>query len=1086
MLLIVWSFFCSSCGRSVHKNDVDKMNKLAYSYKYRDLQKTQQLAKKAYSEAEDLGYKQGITEALCIQAYCSLARMHYAEADSILKKAESIAPDNISRLYVEVMYMRLCQRRSQNKGFYLHQFSAERLINRIHNNLQSLSDYQSEKYTFLRSEYGIILSAYHYYVGHEQLSTEVLLAVNEDDDIKLHSDTAQWLNYIYNLGSGGLYTQKSHEEELMDDFYNLMQCFVMARGHGMIYFEANALQAISQHITDSTDLQIIKKRNSASLRFLNDADVPDSEMPVYLAQRALELFVRYGNVYQIAASWRTLAEAYMAKGDYESMLYSLQMALSDTLIYQSPKMMSSINEKLSMAYSALNDKRMSDVCRNHYLDMLDSTRQDRQLEARAVEMHESVEHLQLLVAMAIITLVVLLVVLYVLLRRRKSPKYLSHTAKLQERLEELEEEKAMCLLNVNDQKRINLEQHARLSFVQNILPMIDRMVYASTHKVESEDRQYIMELCQNIQSSNELLTKWVQLRKGDVKLKIETFRLQELFDILKLGNVSFAKQGINLDVADTDIMLKADKALTLFLLNTLVDNSRKYSIENGTVSVKAQKCDDGYADISVSDNGCGMTQEQASKLFEYKPIDNTSEDLKEQKSHGFGLINCRGIMNSYRKLSSIFSAADIKVESEKGKGTTFVFRLPYVVKCLIILLSLNIFNVNTASANYKDSPNYQKASAYCDSVYESNVNYDYERTLIMADSCIKYVNRCYREQFPNATDTIAMMGGKTEIRWYESGVPMDYFLILSLRNEIAVAALALHEWGLYSSNNSTYTALYLDTSSDSTLSSYCKRMSLYETANNVLLFFFFAVILLILLIIYKYYFREIVIRKKDIISNIEKLTEEIGIATSERDRLHVTNSIIDNSLSTIKHETMYYPARISAIINDGEKEEITELVTFYRSLYGILSSQCQKLLSEKAYKAHTFNMNDLLEKALKYADVADTLPTKDIRLSGNLEMLLYIMLLLKRKNGGEKPVVSIPEQEESRYVQLSVTCPNLRMEEEDASKLFTTSTHDVDYLIMKQIMREIGEMTNKYGSGIHVSANNQETIFAITIPRSTT
>ena len=35
-----------------------------------------------------------------------------------------------------------------------------------------------------------------------------------------------------------------------------------------------------------------------------------------------------------------------------------------------------------------------------------------------------------------------------------------------------------------------------------------------------------------------------------------------------------------------------------------------------------------------------------------------------------------------------------------------------------------------------------------------------------------------------------------EIKWFHEGVPMDYSVILDIRNESAVAALALHEWDL--------------------------------------------------------------------------------------------------------------------------------------------------------------------------------------------------------------------------------------------------------------------------------------------------
>ena len=36
-----------------------------------------------------------------------------------------------------------------------------------------------------------------------------------------------------------------------------------------------------------------------------------------------------------------------------------------------------------------------------------------------------------------------------------------------------------------------------------------------------------------------------------------------------------------------------------------------------------------------------------------------------------------------------------------------------------------------------------------------------------------------------------------ELSWIRSGLPTNYHVILDLRNECAVAALALHQWSLY-------------------------------------------------------------------------------------------------------------------------------------------------------------------------------------------------------------------------------------------------------------------------------------------------
>ena len=123
--------------------------------------------------------------------------------------------------------------------------------------------------------------------------------------------------------------------------------------------------------------------------------------------------------------------------------------------------------------------------------------------------------------------------------------------------------------------------------------------------------------------------------------------------------------------------MKADKVLTLFMINTMADNARKFTPKGGTVRISSKIVDDGV-EIAVSDTGVGIPPEQLSHIFDHK-INN---------GHGFGLMNCKGIIESYKKLSKIFRVCSIGAESEVGKGSKFYFRLPKgIVSFLLLLLT---------------------------------------------------------------------------------------------------------------------------------------------------------------------------------------------------------------------------------------------------------------------------------------------------------------------------------------------------------------------------------------------------------------
>ena len=152
-------------------------------------------------------------------------------------------------------------------------------------------------------------------------------------------------------------------------------------------------------------------------------------------------------------------------------------------------------------------------------------------------------------------------------------------------------------------------------------------------------------------------------------------------------------------------------------------------------------------------------------------------------------------------------------------------------------------NVTLADADV--SPHLSAASAYADSAYFSNVSGSYWRTICFADSCRRELNAFYRQQHPNGTDTLCLLGDASltppEIIWLHNGTQLNYDILLTIRNESSVAALALHQWQLYHYNNRIYTLLFKELSSDATLDDYCRKMQQSQANKQV------AIILLVLL-----------------------------------------------------------------------------------------------------------------------------------------------------------------------------------------------------------------------------------------------
>jgi len=621
--------------------------------------------------------------------------------------------------------------------------------------------------------------------------------------------------------------------------------------------------------------------------------------------------------------------------------------------------------------------------------------------------------------------------------------------------EELKEQLAMARLRVERGERLSLEQRAKISLVNNITPLIDRIIH-ETNRLNPESKEYISELTDNINEQNDVLTHWIQLRQGELSLHIETFPLQQLFDIVAKSRSSFGMKHIQLEVEPTASKVKADKVLTLFMLNTLADNARKFTGEGGSVHISAEETDD-FVEISVSDTGIGMDEEQLAHVF----------DRKITGGHGFGLLNCKGIIEKYRKMSKIFSVCLLSAESRLGEGSRFFFRLPKGL--LRLLLPLLLLTQGLCAASAQTDDNLRLASSYADSAYYSNINSCFENTLAYADSCRYYLNRYYRSLRPERIDTLLSIGDlsllPSELSWYRDSVRINYEILLTVRNESAVAALALHEWTLYQYNNRIYTQLFKEMSSDTTLADYCRTMQQSQTNKQI------AIILLLLLFIFilvAIVWQVLVSmgkaarRQQEQQDRLEMMHDEVARVEQEEAALHVSNAVLDNCLSTLKHETMYYPSRIRQLIDSGDDESLPEVASYYRELYGILSRQAMRQTDHVR-----LHLRPLEHEVL-----------------GDGVLIGYLFEILRKQSGSKQLEVSY-QVKDDKYVVCTVSMPMLQLTEQQAAALFTPANDHIPFLLCRQIVRDHGEATNRRGCAIRAEVNDKGTQIIIVLPRAT-
>ncbi len=156
-------------------------------------------------------------------------------------------------------------------------------------------------------------------------------------------------------------------------------------------------------------------------------------------------------------------------------------------------------------------------------------------------------------------------------------------------------------------------------------------------------------------------TRKISYNPSDVNL---SELLKEDFNIL---NDMAIRKSIELKIfIPENLLIKADRNMIKTVLRNLISNAIKFTSKSGKVEVNAV-ITKKLVEITVSDNGIGMTKEIIAKLFRIDANLSTC-GTENEKGTGLGLFLCKEFVEKH--------GGKIWVESESGKGSTFKFILP--------------------------------------------------------------------------------------------------------------------------------------------------------------------------------------------------------------------------------------------------------------------------------------------------------------------------------------------------------------------------------------------------------------------------
>jgi heavy metal sensor kinase len=202
--------------------------------------------------------------------------------------------------------------------------------------------------------------------------------------------------------------------------------------------------------------------------------------------------------------------------------------------------------------------------------------------------------------------------------------------------------------------------------------------YQQTLKSNLEEINRMSQIVEDLLLLSKADTGEIRLNKEDINLPNILTEVVTQMDIL----ASSRRLHLFTSNHHQDIHILGDALQIRELFINLIENGIKYTEEGGSIHISLQKeylspernqTDGGqgerekFVKVIVSDTGIGIAKEDQARIFNrFFRVDKARS--REQGGSGLGLSICKWIVEAHQ--------GEIKVESELGKGSSFIVKLP--------------------------------------------------------------------------------------------------------------------------------------------------------------------------------------------------------------------------------------------------------------------------------------------------------------------------------------------------------------------------------------------------------------------------
>lgn len=227
--------------------------------------------------------------------------------------------------------------------------------------------------------------------------------------------------------------------------------------------------------------------------------------------------------------------------------------------------------------------------------------------------------------------------------------------------------------NETKDKMFSIISHDLLGPFGNIRESLEML---ATNQVVMDDdsmHRFVKAIWQSIGNAYSLLENllyWARNQQGEMIYKPRMINMNqavhETYDLLE-GMAMIKNITLKSNLID-NYTAYADKNAVKTILRNLLANAIKFTNPGGTITTRIIEKDNQFIEVSVHDNGIGMSEETMGKLFLAKAKNDPKWGTSGEKGVGLGLIITKEFIEKHN--------GTIRVDSSPGVGSTFYFTLP--------------------------------------------------------------------------------------------------------------------------------------------------------------------------------------------------------------------------------------------------------------------------------------------------------------------------------------------------------------------------------------------------------------------------